>query len=86
MFQQAEISIAETLQEKSVIAIKKPKLYSIPFTMKGVGELYIGKEAFLLTCIVLTIAVAVGYHHLCVEQQKELQTAKECEDINLICT
>ena len=53
--------------------------------MKDVGEL--GKKAFILTCIVLIIAAAVGYHHSCVEQlQEELQIANKCENINFVCS
>ena len=74
--QQAEMSRAETPRE-SVIAVKKRKPCSISFTMKGAEEL--GKNAFLLTCMVLIIAAAVGYYHLYVEQQEELQTANKCE-------
>ena len=51
----------------------------IPFTIEGVVEL--GKKAFILTCIVLIIAAAVGYRHLSVEQQEELLTANKCENI-----
>ena len=40
-----------------------------------------GKKAFILTCIVLIIAAAVGYHHLSVEQKEELLTANKCENI-----
>ena len=78
-FKKAEMSTAETPQEKSVIRIKRQKLYSILFTMKGVGQL--GKKAFILTCIVLIIAAAVGYYCSCVEQQEELQAANKCENI-----
>ena len=73
------MSVAETPQEKSVVRIKKLKLYSIPFAMKGVGEL--GKKAFILTCIVVIIAAAVGYYCSCVKQQEELQAANKCENI-----
>ena len=51
-------------------------------TMKGVQELHIGEKTFILTCIVLIIAVVVGYHHLFVEKQEELLTANKCENIN----
>ena len=75
-FKKAEMSTAETPQEKSVIRIKRQ---SILFTMKGVGQL--GKKAFILTCIVLIIAAAVRYYCSCVEQQEELQAANKCENI-----
>ena len=71
------MSRAETLQEMSAITIKNKKMYSIPFTMKDVGKL--GKNPFLLTCILL-IAAVVGYHRLSLEQQEELQTANKCEN------
>ena len=73
--QRAGMSRAETLQEKSAITVKNQKLYSILFTMNGVEEL--GKKAFILTCIVLIIAAAVGYYCSCVEQQEKLQTANK---------
>ena len=82
------MSRAVTPREKSTIiyiSYQKRKLYSIPFTMKDVGEL--GKKAFILTCIVLIITAAVGYHHSCVEQlQEELQIANKCENINFVCS
>ena len=41
------------------------------------------KKAFIFVCIVLTVAVAVGYS-LSYVKQKELQTANKCEKINFI--
>ena len=52
--------------------------------MKGVQEVHIGEKAFILTCIVLIIAVAVGYHHLFVEQQEELLTANNVRILILV--
>ena len=69
--QQAEASKAVTPWDKSVIAIKKLKLCSVPFTMKNVREL--GEKTFV-TCIVLIKAAAVGHYIYCsyIEQQEEL--------------
>ena len=46
--------------------------------MKGVCK---GKEAFILTCIVLIIAIAVHDYCSYVEQQEKLQAANKCENI-----
>ena len=42
--------------------------------------------AFIITSIILIIAVAVavGYYHLYVQQLEELQTANKCERINFV--
>ena len=45
--------------------------------MKDVGEL--DKKPFV-ACIVLIIAVAVGYYCSYVEQKEELQSANKCEN------